>query len=462
MISLPFPLRSDSYKLTHWRQYPPKTTEVYSYLESRGGLYPATVFFGLQYYLHRYLSGKVVLPDDIANAYDFVQAHIGADHFNTAGWRHIVEKHNGRLPVEIAAVQEGTLVPTGNVLMTIRNTDPACYWLPNFLETLLLKVWYPITVATRSFYLRQQLRHALVGTGEDPTEASFMLHDFGYRGVSSEESAAIGGASHLTSFEGSDTVIANALIRQFYYGALSSSGSVPATEHSTMTSWGREQELNAYQNVLAQYPTGVVSIVADSYDVFKATETMFAGALRDQVESRDGLLVIRPDSGNPVTVAIRLLEILRHAEMASTVNQAGYRKFDKVRVLWGDGINDDTIRAILKEARHCNYAASNFVFGMGGALLQKMDRDMQKFAFKCSSVTVDGRERDVFKDPITDPGKSSKRGKLGLYRDGDAFRTGKSGGRENQLQVVFRNGQMMGNTSFEKVRSTVRFQDEVK
>ncbi len=166
---IPFPLRSDSYKLTHWRQYPPGTTEVYSYLESRGGRFPHTVFFGLQPYLRSYLAGSVVTAEDVEIADRLAAAHFGRPGiFNRAGWMHIVEQHGGRLPVEIRAVAEGTPVPTHNVLMTIRNTDPACYWLTNFLETLLLKVWYPTTVATLSGALLHLIESAMKRSGEDP------------------------------------------------------------------------------------------------------------------------------------------------------------------------------------------------------------------------------------------------------------------------------------------------------
>src|ERR1700760_3486613 len=325
---IPFPLRSDSYKLTHWRQYPPGTTEVYSYLESRGGRFPQTVFFGLQPYLRSYPAGSVVPAEDVETADRLAAAHFGrAGIFNRAGWMHIVERHGGRLPVEIRAVAEGTAVPTHNVLMTIRNTDPACYWLTNFLETLLLKVWYPTTVATLSGALLHVIESAMRRSGEDPGPANMMLHDFGYRGASSEETAGLGGAAHLVHFRTSDTLIANMILREHYAGPCTPAEwmpatSVVATEHSTMTAWGRDHELDAYRNVLAEYPEGVLSIVVDSFDVYRAAEEMFGGVLRDQVLARDGLLVLRPDSGDPVQVLLRLLPMLaaRFGSTASASN----------------------------------------------------------------------------------------------------------------------------------------------
>lgn len=329
-IPLPFPLRTDSYKLTHWRQYPPGTSEIYSYLESRGGVFPSTLFFGLQYYLRAYLAGTVVTTDDVEAAERFCKGHFGRDGlFNRAGWRHIVQQHGGRLPVEIRAVPEGTVVPTHNVLMTIRNTCPECYWLPNFLETLLHKVWYPITVATLSREIKQVLRSCLARCGESVTAADTMLHDFGYRGASSEESAAIGGAAHLVNFRTSDTVIANYLLRTHYAAPRQDadwtpSTSVPASEHSTITAWGREHEADAYRAMLEQNPTGIVSIVADSFDIFRAAGELFGGELKPLVLAHDGIVVLRPDSGDPNAVLEKLLYILAD-RFGCTFNSHGYK-----------------------------------------------------------------------------------------------------------------------------------------
>jgi nicotinamide phosphoribosyltransferase len=461
--SIPFPLRSDSYKLTHWRQYPPGTTEVYSYLESRGGRFPQTVFFGLQPYLRRYLAGSVLTAEDVEAADRLAAAHFGRHGiFHRAGWMHIVERHGGRLPVEIRAVAEGTPVPTHNVLMTIRNTDPACYWLTNFLETLLLKVWYPTTVATLSGALLHVIEAAMKSSGEDPSAANMMLHDFGYRGVSSEESAALGGAAHLVHFRTSDTLIANMLLREHYAGPDTPSdwmpsASVVATEHSTMTAWGRDHELDAYRNVLDEYPEGIVSIVVDSFDVYRAAEEMFGGILRDQVLARNGLLVLRPDSGDPVQVLLRLLPALA-ARFGSARNRAGYKILHpKVRLLWGDGIGLESIERILENMLAQGWSAANLIFGMGGALLQKIHRDTQKFAFKCSSATVNGELRDVFKEPITDPDKESKRGKLALIRTPAGFTTvhcpGQCEMEGDLLEPVFLNGEVLRHQTLEDIRA---------
>jgi nicotinamide phosphoribosyltransferase len=378
---------------------------------------------------------------------------------------HIVEHHGGRLPVEIRAVAEGTPVPTHNVLMTIRNTDPACYWLTNFLETLLLKVWYPTTVATLSGAIFRVVEAAMKRSGEDPDPANMMLHDFGYRGVSSEESAGLGGAAHLVHFRTSDTLIANMLLREHYAGPNTPadwmpSTSVVATEHSTMTAWGRDHEIDAYRNVLTEYPEGILSIVVDSFDVYRAAKEMFGGMLREQVLARDGLLVLRPDSGDPVQVLLRLLPMLAD-RFGSTRNHAGYRTLDpRIRLLWGDGIGLESVERILGDILDEGWSAANLIFGMGGALLQKVNRDTQKFAFKCSAAIVTGELRDVFKEPVTDPSKDSKRGKLALVRTARGLETvhcpGNCEMKGDLLEPVFRDGKVLRHQTLDDVRARVQ------
>lgn len=186
-------LKTDSYKASQYKQYPEKSTKLFSYLESRGGVYPETIFFGLQYLLKKYLSTPISI-DDVEEAKSFFATH-GVD-FNYDGWMYIAKDLKGKLPVIIRAVAEGAKVPTSNVLMTIESTDPKAFWVVNWLETLLLKVWYPTTVATQSYFLRQSIYDALVKTSDDPdAEIDFKLHSFGYRGSSSEETASIGGAA---------------------------------------------------------------------------------------------------------------------------------------------------------------------------------------------------------------------------------------------------------------------------
>lgn len=407
-------LLTDSYKATHWKQYPAGTTTVYSYLESRGGKFPKTKFFGLQYFIKTYLEGEVVTKQKVEEAKAFYDQHLGPGLFNEAGWMHIVNKHNGRLPVEIKAVPEGMVVPTGNVLITIENTDPECFWLTNYLETLLLQVWYPTTVATLSLHMKEVISEYLKETGT-PSLIDFKLHDFGFRGVSSVESAGLGGAAHLTNFMGTDTLAGISLLQQSY-GASMPGFSIPASEHSTITSWGREGEPAAMENMLDQYPTGLVACVSDSYDIIHACTHIWGKQLKEKVLKRNGTLVVRPDSGDPVTMVVAVLEALGGA-FGFKVNEKGFKVLpDQVRVIQGDGINFESLGDILFAMTKAGWSADNVAFGCGGALLQSLNRDTQKFAFKCSSVVVNGVQRAVFKDPVTDQGKKSKKGRLKLIQ----------------------------------------------
>ena len=454
-------LMTDSYKLSHYKQYPPKTTNVYSYFESRGGKFERTLFFGLQYFLKRYLEGIVVTEEKIEQAQAFANAHFMAAEgcFNIDGWKYILSQHGGKLPVEIKAVPEGTVVPTRNVLMTIENTDRECYWLTNYLETLLVQVWYPITVATQSMYMKKVISDYLRVTGQDAPD--FKLHDFGYRGVSSHETAGIGGAAHLVNFQGTDT-IAGALVAQDYYGADMAGFSIPASEHSTITAWGREGEVEAMRNMLEQYPTGLVACVSDSFDIYSACTEKWGGELKDQILQRDGVLVVRPDSGEPHRVVLKVLQLLGDA-FGYTENEQGYKVLDPhVRVIQGDGIDFNSLNHILETMYVHGWSADNIAFGSGGGLLQKLNRDTCKFAFKCSSVEVDGVQRDVYKEPVTDPGKQSKRGRLRLAlvngAHGTVFQTYQQDTmyvgeyEKDVLTPVFRDGNIVTEWNFDAIR----------
>ena len=436
-------LLTDSYKLTHWKQYPPRTERIYSYFESRGGRFPSVVFFGLQYFLQRYLAGPVVTAERIEEAEAITAAHLGnAALFNRRGWEHILHAHGGRLPVRIKAVPEGTEVPNHNVLATIENTDPQAYWLTNLLETLLVQVWYPTTVATLSHQMKAQIGGWMDRTAGHRDGLEFKLHDFGFRGVSSPESAGIGGAAHLLNFRGTDT-IAGLLLARDYYAEPMAGFSIPAAEHSTITSWGRDHEREAYANMLEQFPTGLVAVVSDSYDVYHACRHVWGEELRDRVLQRDGTVVIRPDSGDPATVVVNVLNILGE-KFGCVTNARGFKVLPpQVRLIQGDGVNYDSTGHVLERMAAAGWSTENVAFGMGGALLQKLDRDTQRFAFKCSHAVVNGEERDVSKNPATDPEKRSKAGRLKLIRRDGAFATVEEHEPGEDLLVeVFRDGEV--------------------
>jgi nicotinamide phosphoribosyltransferase len=444
-------LLTDSYKASHHAQYPPGIERVHSYFESRGGRFREVVFFGLQVALMRYLEGAVVTSADVDEAARFFAAHFGTSEvFHRAGWEHVVSR-GGRLPVSIRAVPEGTPVPSHNVLMTVENTDPACFWLTNHLESLLVQAWYGCTVATLSREMRRLIARYLERTG-DPDLVEGKLHDFGFRGVSSVESAGIGGAAHLVSFRGSDNLPGIRLAEEIY-GAEMPGTSIPAAEHSTVTAWGRDDEARAYERMLDLYPTGLVSVVSDSWDVLKACRGIWGENLRERVLAREGTLVVRPDSGDPAQTVLEVLEVLGE-RFGTSRNARGYRLLPpQVRVIQGDGVDYDATERVLDTLARQHWSADNVSFGMGGALLQQLDRDTQHFAFKCSAVTVDGEERPVWKDPVTDPGKRSKAGRLALVRRGDSFETVPAvPGVDDALVEVFRDGEILRRWSFEGVR----------
>ena len=415
-------LRTDSYKQTHWKFYPPDLSYMTSYLEARaGGEYDKVVFFGLQYQIKRYLEGRVVTQTLIEEADAFCKAHFGADYFNRAGWEHVLYEHGGQLPVVIKAVPEGTIVPESNVLLTIQNTCGECPFVVNFVETLLVQLWYPCTVATISWHIKQEMRRALDATGRTDN-LPYMLHDFGYRGATSVEGAAIGGAAHLLNFMGTDTLAAIELLREYYNEPdVSNIGrSVAATEHSTMCAWGEKGERRAIQQILETITTGVVSIVSDSYDVDRVIRDYLSdNFLVDIIGNSDRRVVVRPDSGDPAEMIVNCLERLENG-FGSIVNAKGFRVLpDCIRLLYGDGINRRSIPKIMQAVTSAGFALENVLFGSGGGLLQDCNRDTQRFAMKCNRASTgpDGDWYPVFKRPASDSTKNSKSGALCLIRD---------------------------------------------
>lgn len=443
-----------------FKQYPAGTTGVYSYIESRGGRYDQTVFFGLQAFIKEYLL-EPITQDDIDIAEEIITAH--GEPFNRSGWQYILDKHNGYLPVVIKAVPEGMIIPVKNVLATIENTDPECFWLTTYLETALLRaVWYPTTVATQSRAIKEVILNYLEKTG-DVESINFKLHDFGSRGVSSNESACLGSMAHLVNFMGTDT-IAGIIGARTYYGSSMAGFSIPAAEHSTITSWGRDNEVDAYRNMLTQFakPGSVVAIVSDSYDVYNACEKLWGGELKQQIIDSGAIVVVRPDSGDPLEVNQKLINILGD-KFGYTTNDKGYKVLNNVRLIQGDGVNESTVRTILGNFMIHGWSADNIAFGMGGALLQQIDRDTQKFAMKCSSAKINGKWVDVQKDPITDSGKKSKAGRVELWNAGGEWISAVDqpkgwfdkgfGSFEQMLEEVFRNGKLVKEYTFDEVRA---------
>lgn len=450
---------TDSYKASHFLQYPPNTTRAFFYLESRGSQrdYAATVFFGLQYILKRFFAEKFT-QDMVEEAREAITAH-GLP-FNYAGWTRLVEKCGGVLPLRVRAVAEGSVVPLRNALMTVETTDDEFFWLASWFETQLMRIWYPCTVATQSYYIKRDVYRFLQETADDAdAEIAFKVHDFGARGVSSQETAAIGGAAHLVNFMGTDTMAALLLHRDFYHAPMAGF-SIPAAEHSTVTSWGRENEAEAYRNMLRQFakPKSLVAVVSDSWNIYNAVEKIWGEKLKQEVVDSGATVVIRPDSGEPVEVVSRVAQILGE-KFGFETNSKGYKVLKNVRIIQGDGVNQDSIKAILRRLKSEGFSASNIAFGIGGSLLQKINRDTMKFAYKCSAIVTDGKLIDVYKQPITDSGKDSKRGRLDLIRgaNGD-YKTVKLDDPEtisaenSQMRVVFENGEVLVDDSLDEIR----------
>ena len=457
-------LKTDSYKFSHPFQFPQGMDYMHNYLEARGGEYPGTIFFGLQYILKRHFL-KQIAVEDVYEASAFCKAH-GVP-FCQDGWMHIAQTLGGRLPVRIRAVPEGTLVPLQNVLMTIESTDAKTAWLPGHIETLLMQIWYPITVGTRSYYTRKLIFESLVKTADDPNqEIDFKHHSFGYRGVSSCESAGIGGCAELLFSKGTDT-IAGILCAMNYYNSGMCGFSIPAAEHSTITSYGKDGEVEAYRNMLKQFgrPGSIFACVSDSYDIYNACEHLWGGQLKDEVIKSGATVVIRPDSGSPVDeIVLKCLCILQD-KFGFTVNTKGYRVLKNVRVIQGDGIDIGMIEKILSRINDNGFSTTNIAFGQGGGSLQKLNRDTFQMAIKCSLVKVNGQYRDVFKDPITDSGKISKKGRVDLIQtrtfgsDSNVSRyetvtlgTNQTNHPQSVLRTIFDDGQLLVDDSFDDIK----------
>lgn len=443
---------TDSYKVSHWKQLPPNATRAMAYGEARGGA-TEIKWFGLQYVLSQL---NVPTVEEVAQVAEYCRMHFGRDDiFNSDGWLKIAEM--GYFPLKIRAVREGGVYPTSVPLFTVENTHPDFVWLVTWFETQLLRVWYPTNVATISYEIKNVISDFLEKNGT-PESIEFKLHDFGSRGATSAEAAGIGGMAHLLNFKGSDTLMGWMFAKEFYGATPESLGfSIAASEHSTITSWGRDFEVDAYENLIRQLggEGNIYACVSDSYDLWAALEKW--KQLEPVIKEVGGTLVVRPDSGDPVetpvNTVIRLMELFGY-----TVNEKGYKVLpDHIRVIQGDGLEGKTILRILSRLDAIEISSDNIAFGMGGALLQKHDRDTFKFAYKMCAVTVDGEEREVFKDPITDPGKRSKGGYLTTLVEDDHIGYGRAGQDDwtvcgDLMRTVFEDSELIEPLSFDAIR----------
>lgn len=513
-------IATDSYKMTHHLALPDKLEESFAYMEARGGEMPYTTLVLLQYYIKKYLAGVRITPEKIEEARQKNIAHFGFDCFNADMWNYIWEKHGGRLPLEIKAIPEGTPVAIKNVLLTIRNTDTTpdkCAPLVNITETLLLKLWAPNTVATYARLVRT-LIHKYHALSSDAPQflINFMHHDFGYRGVSSEETARILGAAALsTGFVGTDTMGALKLADE-YYNEPMAGFSVIATEHSVVCSYGaRDKEPDAYRTIIEKVKkqcadvkpaSGVIilSLVSDTYNIYNVCKRILPALKQEFIgwTNNHGIpikIVVRPDSGDPATVLfgynhsgkraydVKTLETINRIaldmnisdaeagklvdkgiiqilmeEFGFTINSKGFKVLHpQIGVLQGDGVHYKMMNQMYEIMISQKLDIMNLVFGSGGKYLQAHDRDEQQYATKVIHVVIDGEGICVQKNPITDATKKSKKGYLKLVRTGPTwkdFKTLQSGDpgfdeAEDFLQTVFLNGEMVLEYDFADVRA---------
>lgn len=449
-------LMTDSYKLSHFNAFDSGIENMHYYIEARGGRWNRTVFFGLQMILKSFFN-KQFTKEELEEAKAVAELHMVP--FNYDGWKHIIEKHNGYLPLEIRAVDEGTVLPTSNVLLTVENTDPECYWLPGYIETVLLRaIWYPTTVATQGFFIKKLLTDFLNETG-DPSSVVFKLHDFGARSSKSSEAAAIGGCAHLVNFRGTDT-LEGVLQAKKFYDCEMAGFSIPALEHSVVMSFERDNESNAYKKFMNVYSeSNVKAMVVDTYDLYNTLENIIGKELKDLIVNRSGsTIVIRPDSGNPVATSTNTINKLMEA-FGYQINEKGYKVLPPyVRVIHGDGISFQSLQDIIFEMKAQKLSGDNIAFGMGSKLLDQLDRDNLSFAMKCSAIKKNGKIIHVQKDPATDHSKKSKTGILSLVRDGNTYKTITGTSEKSKhdiLKSVFKNGEILKEHTLDEIRARV-------
>ncbi|MDE1856793.1 MAG: nicotinate phosphoribosyltransferase [Candidatus Micrarchaeota archaeon] len=449
-------LQADGYKNVQWRQFPDGTQNAFMYLESREGAAEESVFFGLQYIMKRYFQGKVVTEAKVREAEETINGLFGTRMFNTEGWEHIIDAHGGMLPISIRAVPEGLVVPAGNVMLTVENTDPQCFWLPSYIETVLGKVWYPITIASTSYRMRGIISEYVKRTGDEGT-IDQRLYDNSKDGVSSNETSAIAGAAHLLSFRTTDSVAAIELLKRYYHYKGGIFTSVPGTEHISITTWGKTNEEKAMGELMQRFRSGPLSIVVDSYDLHGACRDILGTKLKSLVVRRDGNIIVRPDSGDPVEVALDVIGILGDSFGFDT-NRKGFKVLKKTRISIAEATDSAVVSKLLSNLEERGLSADNIIFGTGGSAMQRVTKDSHRIAARCSSITVNGAERDVYKEPKTALWKRSKPGRLALVSDGYAYRTLRRDAVQPGEEVtaeVFSNGRLLVEHTIEDIRSRV-------
>lgn len=484
-------LLKDGYKVGHKFQYPEGTTLVYSNLtprKSRSSEVDEIVFFGLQYFIKEYLihqfdehffqRPKAEVLKEYARRMD---NYLGKDSIT---YKHIGDLHDlGYLPLEIKAIPEGELVPMKVPIFTIKNTLPEFFWLTNMLETVLSAIlWKPCTSATTAFeYVRNFTRYAHETVGSDLSFVPWQGHDFSFRGMSGIEDAVMSGAAHLLSFTGTDTIPAIDFLEQYYNADCEKEligGSVPATEHSVMCMGTQGDEIGTFERLISKvYPAGIVSIVSDTWDFWQVI-TDFLPRLKSQILARDGKVVIRPDSGDPVKIIVGdpaapvgspeykgAIECMWET-FGGVITDKGYKLLDShIGLIYGDSITVERQIAILEGLRLKGFASYNVVLGIGSYTYEYVTRDTFGFAMKATYGEVNGVGRDIFKSPKTDDGtKKSAKGLMQVYRDPATGRlalkdqcTWAEEG-QGELKTVFKDGKLVVDWTLKEIRDRVKGQ----
>lgn len=478
-------LLTDGYKVDHKRQYPDGTTLVYSNWTPRKSRIEGideVVFFGLQYFLKKYIIQDFDLhffkqpKEEVVKKYARrINNYLGE---NQVGTKHIEDLHAlGYIPMVFKALPEGTSVPIRVPMFTMYNTIPEFFWLTNYFETLLSAViWLPCNSATIAKQYRIVLDKYAEETSSMPEFVDWQGHDFSMRGMGGIEAAVTSAAGHLLSFTGSDTIPAIDFFEE-YYNANSDTeliaGSVAATEHSVMCMGTTEGEYETFKRLICEvYPKGIVSIVSDTWDLWKVL-TDYLPRLKDEIISREGKVVVRPDSGDPVDIICGnpngkteqekkgVIELLWDV-FGGTVNAKGFKELvPQIGAIYGDSITVTRATAICDRLKAKGFASTNVVLGIGSFTYQYNTRDTFGFAMKATYGEVNGEGRAIFKDPITDDGtKKSAKGLMKIELvDGQYTLTDEVSWEEEQkgeLKEVFRDGKLLIDRSLSEIRSQVK------
>jgi nicotinic acid phosphoribosyltransferase len=453
-------LHTDSYKLAHFEQYP-AAKKMVAYGEFRKP-YPnikdeRIVVYGIQYLVDKFLN-KQWTVEELNAASQFASKHnagLKEYPFPRKLFTDMIAENNGYFPVKVEAVPDGTVVYPHVPVYQI-TAEGKYSGLVTYIESFLSHLWYSTTVATLSRHTKTLIKNAFDLTVDDNMRwlLGSRLHDFGYRGCASDEQAMIGGAAHLLNFDGTDTMLA-AAYAHYQNNGEEFAQSIPATEHSVMTSW--PSEVDAVRNMIHHYGDGVFACVADSYD-YKHFLHHVLPAVAADVQAKGGTMVIRPDSGDPLKSVIDGLYACQRY-FGISYNKKGFKVLNNSAIIQGDGINIEIVDNILTEVINNGFSAQNVAFGMGAGLLHKHNRDTMSFATKLSYIEyADGTSRNIMKAPKTDPEKYSLPGILKVIND-DLLKVGTEEDRGNNLLITVYDGRPVDfKEKFSNIRAKVEHQ----